>query len=142
MITLYQYQPAFGLPNPSPFCFKVENYLRMADIPFRTKVGNPRKSPKQKMPVIEDGGTIVCDSHHIIEHLKRTRGDVLDADMTEADKATAHVIRRTLEEGTYFCMLTLRWGQDAAFAQVEREMLQPMMPPFLGSVLPKVIRRL
>jgi hypothetical protein len=34
MIKVYQFEPAFGIPNASPFCFKLENYLRMAAIPF------------------------------------------------------------------------------------------------------------
>lgn len=34
MIKLYQFEPAFGLANASPFCMKLETYLRMADLPF------------------------------------------------------------------------------------------------------------
>ena len=34
MIKLYQFPPAFGLPNASPFCMKLETYLRMAGLPF------------------------------------------------------------------------------------------------------------
>jgi len=34
MIKLYQFHPAWGLPNPSPFCMKVETYLRMAGLPY------------------------------------------------------------------------------------------------------------
>lgn len=29
MIQLQQFAPAFGLPNASPFCMKLETYLRM-----------------------------------------------------------------------------------------------------------------
>jgi glutathione S-transferase len=140
MIKLYQYRPSFGLPNPSPFCFKVENYLRMADIPFEVALGDPNRAPKKKLPFIDDAGTIVSDSQHILEHLKRTRGDALDAGMTDAQKAEAHVIRRTFEEGLYFCVLKIRWGTDAGFLAVEREMLRPVLPPLLRSVLPRIIR--
>ena len=34
MIKLYQFKPAWGLPNPSPFCMKVETYLRMAGLSY------------------------------------------------------------------------------------------------------------
>ena len=34
MIKLYQFAPAFGLPNASPFCMKMETYLRMAGLPY------------------------------------------------------------------------------------------------------------
>jgi len=55
MIKLYQFEPAFGLPNASPFCMKLETYLRMAGLAFEIV---PRaslfKAPKDKMPYIED----------------------------------------------------------------------------------------
>ena len=33
-VILHQPPAAWGLPNPSPFCAKLETYLRMAEIPF------------------------------------------------------------------------------------------------------------
>jgi Glutathione S-transferase, C-terminal domain len=36
MIKLYQFAPAFGLPNASSFCLKLETYLRMVGIPFES----------------------------------------------------------------------------------------------------------
>jgi hypothetical protein len=33
MIKLHQFATAFGLPNTSPFCVKLENYLRMTGLP-------------------------------------------------------------------------------------------------------------
>jgi hypothetical protein len=36
MITLYNFGPAFGLPDPSPFVMKVETLLKMARLPYRT----------------------------------------------------------------------------------------------------------
>jgi len=33
MIKLYQFPTAWGLPNPSPFCMKLEVYMRLAEIP-------------------------------------------------------------------------------------------------------------
>ncbi len=34
MLRVYQFAPAFGLPNASPFCMKLETWLRMAGLPF------------------------------------------------------------------------------------------------------------
>lgn len=34
MIKLYQFAPAWDVPNLSPFCVKVETYLRMAGLPY------------------------------------------------------------------------------------------------------------
>jgi len=70
MIRLHQFAPAFGLPNASPFCMKLETYLRMAGLPYETvNDGNVLKAPKGKLPWIDDDGTRVADSSFIIEHL-------------------------------------------------------------------------
>jgi glutathione S-transferase len=140
MITLYQFGTAWGLPNPSPFCFKVENYLRMTETAFQIKSGDPRKTPKQKLPTINDGGTLVCDSAHIIDHLKKTQGDKLDAGMSEADRALAHVLRRTIEEGLYWCIVYTRWVEDSGFALANEALLKPNFPPVVRSILPGMIR--
>ena len=34
MIKLYQFAPAWDVPNLSPFCVKVETYLKMAGLPY------------------------------------------------------------------------------------------------------------
>lgn len=141
MITLYQFASVWGLPNPSPFCFKVENYLRMTDLPFEIRSGDVRKAPKGKLPYIDEDGTIVADSTHIIEHLKRKHGDKLDADLSDQQRAMAHLIRRTLEEGYYWYVVTWRWADDAGFELANRDLLRPNLPPILRSVLPGVIRK-
>ena len=44
MIKLFQFPPYWGLPNASPFCMKVETYLRMTGIPYQNVyVRDPRK---------------------------------------------------------------------------------------------------
>ena len=72
MITLYQFSPVWGLPNTSPFCLKVETYLRMTEVPYEIKfVMDPRKSPKGKLPVIKMNGETIPDSELIIDYLKQ-----------------------------------------------------------------------
>ena len=44
---LYQPKRAFGLPNPSAFCVKLETYLRMADIPYEVAAGDPHGAQGQ-----------------------------------------------------------------------------------------------
>lgn len=141
MITLYQFPPAFGLPNPSPFCFKVENYLRMTGEPYETRVGNPRSSPKGKLPFIKDGGVVVSDSAHIVQHLVRTRGDKLDGRLAPRERALGHAVRRMLEEGTYFGLVYARWVDDAGFDAAGGEMFQSMSPVARALVIP-IARRM
>ena len=145
-ITLYQYTPAWGLPNPSPFCTKVETYLRMAEIPFESvSLKDPRKAPKGKLPYIEDGGTTLADSALILEHLKRTRGDALDAWLTPEQRAVGHAVAVMLEERTYWVEVKLRWADDATFHIVEQEFLSHVpkfvRALFLNSQIKKTVRR-
>lgn len=104
MLKLYQFAPAFGLPNPSNFCLKLETYLRMADIPFESVYGmEMNKAPKGKMPYIEDSGNTIGDSNFIIEYLKQTYGDKLEAHLTPSEIALSLAMRFGLWDfGKYF----------------------------------------
>ena len=62
MITLNQFARVWGIPNPSPFCTKVETYLRMAGIPYEVADAVPPQAPKGKLPYITDGGRKIADS--------------------------------------------------------------------------------
>jgi len=74
-VRLYQFAPCFGLPNGSPFCMKVEGYLRLARIDYRCENGAmPFRAPRRKLPWIDDGGTVVADSSFIVDHLEATVG--------------------------------------------------------------------
>lgn len=75
MIRLHQYPPAFGLSSLSPFCIKVEAYLRMAGIPFESVPEvNPWKGPRGRMPYIEARGEKIHDSDQILEYLEARSG--------------------------------------------------------------------
>ena len=144
MIKLYQFPPAFGLPNASPFCMKVETYLRMAGLPYECPRGADfRKSPKGKLPYIEDsegGGKVVADSTFIIDYLKATYGDKLDARLSAAERALSVVIQRTFEESLYWPVVHSRWIDDTGFAQVNEAVFGRMKFP-LRQIIPLFARR-
>lgn len=139
MITLYQFPAAFGLPNPSPFCFKVETYLRMIGEPYETKQANPQKAPKGKLPFIKDGGVVIADSQHIVQHLVKTRGDKLDQGLSERDRALGHTIRRMIEEGLYFGLVYSRWVDDAGWERGKGELFGAM-PAIARAFVPSLAR--
>jgi glutathione S-transferase len=141
MIELYIFQPAYGLPNASPFVMKVETYLRMTGIEFKTVIKNdPRKMPKQKLPVILDDGKEVPDSGAILAHLKQKYGDKLDGNLTPAQRGTAHAIRRMLEESLYFVLLYMRWV-DAPGWEITRKTFFGAMPAMVRAFLPGMIHK-
>ncbi|MGH7820176.1 MAG: glutathione S-transferase family protein [Candidatus Binatia bacterium] len=98
-IKLFQFPRMFGIPNLSPFCCKLETWLRIAGIPYEVvDTPDPRKGPKGKLPFIEDAGVRIPDSSRIIDHLTKTRGVDPDARLDASQRAIAILVQRTLEE--------------------------------------------
>lgn len=71
MIQLYQAPPVWGLPNMSPFCVKLETYLRMAKIEYEKPKFDFSKAPKGKIPFVGIDGKCIRDSGLIIQELKK-----------------------------------------------------------------------
>jgi glutathione S-transferase len=117
MITVYKTIPSWDLPDLSPFVIKLETWLRMARIPYRTEVGDMRKAPKGKMPFIGDGDRLIADSSAIIDHLKAKHGDRLDDERFEpAERAVGRAMKSLFETDLYFVIGYLRWWNDEDFA--------------------------
>lgn len=141
MIRLYQFHPAFGLPNASPFCMKLETYLRMAELPYEiVPAAGPMKAPKGKMPYIEDNGKAIGDSGLIIEYLKATYGDRLDSHLTPLERATGLGLRRLMEENLYWALLYTRWIEPECWPIVKAAFFSRLPPPFKWFV-PYLARR-
>jgi glutathione S-transferase len=104
-LKLFQFPRMFSVPNLSPFCCKLETWLRITGIPYEVVESDPRKAPRGKLPFIEDGGARIGDTSLIIDHLKRTRGVDPDAQLDAAQRATALLVQRTLEE--HYAFVTL-----------------------------------
>ncbi|HKK14537.1 MAG TPA: glutathione S-transferase family protein [Gammaproteobacteria bacterium] len=131
---------AWGLPSASPFCLKLLTWLRMAGISYRLKVlKGPPKSPTGKAPYItRPDGSVLPDSNYIIDTLTAERGVTLDEHLTPAQRATAHLVQRTLEKSLYFVAMWNRW---VPHWQVTRDGFFAGMHPVVRSVVAPVIRR-
>jgi glutathione S-transferase len=141
MITLYQFPPALGLPNASPFCLKLELYLRMAGLPYRNKYTlELHRAPKGKLPWIDDDGTAMADSGLIIDYLKRSYGDPLDLDLTPVQRAQGLAIARLIEEHLYWTVLHDRWISAAGW-ELTRPGFFGGLPWPLRAIVPWVARR-
>lgn len=105
---------AWGLPTVSPFCLKLDAFLRIAEIPHRSvTAATPFAAPKRKAPWIEHEGKAIGDSSFIIDYL-RTRFKVdPDSSLAPAQRATAHALKRLIEENLYWTMVYDRWIVDA-----------------------------
>lgn len=137
---LYQPSRAFGLPNPSAFCVKLETYLRMAAIPYEIAIGDPREAPKGKVPWIDDDGHVLGDSTFIIQYLKRKHGDSLDDRLTPYQQAQGHAIKKLVEESLYFVSSYSKWAEDDGFAIYSAELFAGMPEEQLKYV-PEMVRK-
>jgi len=120
MITLCQFHRIWGLPNASPFCMKVETYLRMVKLPYEVKfISNPQQAPKSKLPYIKIDGKNCPDSEFIIDELKDRYGDELDKHLTSEQRALAVLIDNVFCERLYWVVVYLRWKSDAGWATIK-----------------------
>lgn len=109
-IIVHHLPGAWGLPSISPFCLKVDAYLRIMKIPFRVVIdATPFKGPKGKLPWIEHDGYKVGDSGFIIEYLERRLACDANAGLTPSERAVALSMRRLIEENLYWTMVYDRW---------------------------------
>ncbi|KAH7710406.1 Protein CDR-2 [Aphelenchoides avenae] len=68
---LYQFPRVKGTANMSPFCLKVEMFLRIHNIEHEIVNTTWRRSAEGKLPFIELNGEHIVDSQLIVELLKR-----------------------------------------------------------------------
>jgi glutathione S-transferase len=123
MIKLYKFGSIGDVCDASPFCVKIEAYLRLADLPYEALCGAQylRKAPKGKLPFIEDNGKIIADSNFILKYLKETYGDTLDGDLSDADKAIAHAFIKMIDENLYWVLVHARWKLDNNWAILSQD---------------------
>lgn len=134
-------KPGWSTPDFSPFVIKLETWLRFASIPYeRRDGGNPLQAPKGKIPYIELDGKRMGDSQLIIEALTASHAVTLDEGLTPRELAVARMVRRALEEGTYFCAVRLRWIEEDGWLE-QYQAFKAMFPAFVAPIAVPMIRR-
>lgn len=144
MITLHSFGPMFGLPDPSPFVTKAEALLRLSGLPFRTVIGNLRKAPKGKFPIIEDDGVIVADSTLIRLHLESKYGIDFDQHLTNSEKGIAWCVEKMLEDHLYWALIRFRWVEDSNFNKGPRHFfnaIPALVRPLIIAMVRRQVRR-
>lgn len=140
MIELHQFAPAFGLPNPSPFCMKVEGVLRLAGLPYSTVIeDDPRKAPRGKLPYIVVDGRTIADSAAIVRFLRDEYGFDADEGLDTNTRATHRAFIALLEERLYWVGLYLRWIDPQGWPLV-RETFFGHLPLPLRQLVPRLAR--
>lgn len=144
-IRLHKFGEIWGLADPSPFCLKVESFLKEASIPYQSVPFDPMRSfsraPKGKLPFIEDeDGTRIGDSTLIIAWLCRKHGIDPDGPLDARQKSVSLAFRRMLDEHLYWVGVYFRWIDDAGWGVV-RDVFFSDMPWAARSLIATMQRR-
>lgn len=132
MLTLHAPAGGWDLPSLSPFCVKLETWLRMAGLDYSRVAANPSEAPKGKVPYVTlPGGERMGDSQLIIDHLTASHGLQVGAPLSAEQAAVGHAVRRMLEEGTYWHIVHDRWEKAAGWSAYR---------PMFGALLPAAVR--
>ncbi len=138
MITLYKFFPAFGLTDPSPFCVKVETFLRMSGAEYQTRsLSNPRNGPKGKLPFITDGNKTIADSTFIIKYLLENHRYPIDANLNPEQHALGLALTRMLEEHLYWVIVYERWIDPSNWRNIRAQFFG-RLPPGIRSIIPLI----
>src|SRR5262245_56318227 len=143
-LKLFQFPRMLGIPNISPFCCKLETWLRIAQVPYEiVDTPDPRRGPRGKLPFIEDAGKRIADSSLIIDHLVKTRGVDPDAHLNASQRAVALLVQRTLEEHYAFILAYTHLVRDEGLRHTGArfDSVPAIVRPLVGRVVRRRIMR-
>ena len=96
----------------SPFCAKVEAFLRYHKIDYQVKAVNVRSTPKNKLPVLVDGDLRFGDSDLILKYLSKKFNIDMNGHLDPREKASSLAMRKLFEDWIYWGVIYFRWKDD------------------------------
>lgn len=133
VVYLYQFSRTKNIPSPSPFCLKVETWLRMAGIKYENVDHRMKfRSNKGQLPFVELNGQEIADSAVIIKELSSHFSADVDAPLTSDQRSVAHATITMLENHFHWIDVWWRTKNPDAMLQGYKIDLQHMV----GSKLP------
>ncbi len=128
------------MKSPSPFGLKTEALLAMSGLDYKAKAASPLKSPKGKLPFLEDNGRLIADSSLIQRYLEEEKDVDFDSHLDMRQRAVAEAFRRMVEEHLYFVAVYMRWIDNT---QTVRDLFLAEAPVMVRLfVLPMIVRKI
>lgn len=116
IVYLYQFNRCPTLPSCSPFCLKVETFLRMSEIKYQNIDHKLRlRSKKGQLPFVELNGKEIADSDIIIKELSEYFEKNLDADLSEDQKTVSYALESMLNNHTSWVVRWWRYNNPQGF---------------------------
>ena len=100
VVYLAQFPPSPSVRSISPFALKLETWLRLANIPYKNLYTRKFSRTSHTIPYIELNGKQLADSNRIIQTLKTHFQSDVDLELTEEERASAHVAMAMVENHT------------------------------------------
>ncbi|XP_037074106.1 failed axon connections-like [Pollicipes pollicipes] len=98
VVYLFQFSRTPVLPSISPFCLKMETFLRVAGIKYENVDHRMKlRSKKGQLPFVEMNGEEISDSSFIIKELSTKFEKDLDAPLTAEQKNLSHAMISMIE---------------------------------------------
>jgi len=139
VVYLYQFSRTGNIPSLSPFCLKVETWLRMAGIKYENVDHKMKfRSAKGQLPFVELNGEEIADSAVIIKEVGRNFNADLDSHLSSEQRNVAHASITMLENHYHWVDTWWRTKNPDAMLQGYKIDLQN----FVGSKLPASILKL
>ncbi|KAJ0183903.1 hypothetical protein K1T71_000326 [Dendrolimus kikuchii] len=109
VVYLYQFTRTPLLPSTSPYCLKVETWLRLAGIKYENVDHRARfRSKKGQLPFVELNGEEIADSTFIVKELSEKFNKDLDAALTPEQRVIAHAMISMIENHLSWVVLWWR----------------------------------
>lgn len=136
VVYLYQFTRTPLLPSMSPYCLKVETWLRLAGLKYENVDHKLKlRSKKGQLPFVEVNGEEIADSAIIIKELAQRYEKDLDAALTQEQRNIAHAMISMLENHLIWVLLFWRSKNPDQMIKGYKVNLQHA----LGSRLPNAV---
>lgn len=137
----YHLPGGWGLVSVSPFCLKLDAFLRMTGIEHTSITApSPFGGPLGKAPWIEHEGRKIGDSSFIIAYLIERFDKDPDAALSPAQRGQAVAIQRLVEENLYWAMVYDRWVREGNWPILKGSVLGQIPAPVRTLIAPMARR--
>merc|ERR1712029_678109 len=106
MVYLFQFTRSPQIPSISPFCLKLESWLKLHGIKYQNVDHKCKfRSKKGMLPFIEMNGEEIADSNIIIETLSKKFDKEMPAELTQDQKNVQHAMIAMVENHLHWTIV-------------------------------------